>query len=345
MQNPIDNSRTPKSRPAKHRAPKHRADRLRALRRPTRPLVMVAGIAALATATGMGIASGAPVADDSHIAAVAQAAAGTPGTSADSVAAQAAAERGDAAAARGQARAPLAGDASGAADSSKASNLSDVSDVLAAKQHMRAQETLAAAEQKAAAEAAERARVEAEQKAAADRAAAERAAADQAAAAAAAAARAQAPAPSAPAVSAPAASAPAASGSGYVRPVAGAGHGSYGRSGSLWSHGHTGEDFSAGMGSSVKAVTSGTVVKTGWGGAYGNEVVIKHPDGKYTQYGHLSKFSVSAGQKVTTGQQIGLSGSTGNSTGPHLHFEVRTGPNYGSDINPIAYLRSKGVAI
>ncbi|NUS56741.1 MAG: M23 family metallopeptidase, partial [Streptomycetaceae bacterium] len=64
-----------------------------------------------------------------------------------------------------------------------------------------------------------------------------------------------------------------------------------------------------------------------------------------TQYGHLSKFSVSTVQSVTAGQQIALSGSTGNSTGPHLHFEVRTGPNYGSDINPDAYLRAHGVNV
>ncbi|NUP30807.1 MAG: peptidoglycan DD-metalloendopeptidase family protein, partial [Streptomycetaceae bacterium] len=136
-----------------------------------------------------------------------------------------------------------------------------------------------------------------------------------------------------------------ASSTGYVRPVPGAPHGSYGKSGSLWSHGHTGEDFTAASGTSVKAVTSGTIVSAGWGGAYGNEVVIKHADGKYTQYGHLSSISVSVGQKVSTGQQIGLSGSTGNSTGPHLHFEVRTGPAYGSDINPISYLRAHGVNV
>ncbi|HSA49927.1 MAG TPA: transglycosylase family protein [Yinghuangia sp.] len=135
------------------------------------------------------------------------------------------------------------------------------------------------------------------------------------------------------------------SSSGYVRPVSGAPHGSYGNSGSLWSNGHTGEDFSAASGTPVKAVTSGTIVKAGWGGAYGNEIVIKHADGKYTQYGHLSSLSVSVGQKVATGQQVGLAGSTGNSTGPHLHFEVRTTPSYGSDVNPLAYLRAHGVNI
>ncbi|WP_436772220.1 LysM peptidoglycan-binding domain-containing M23 family metallopeptidase [Yinghuangia sp. YIM S09857] len=136
-----------------------------------------------------------------------------------------------------------------------------------------------------------------------------------------------------------------ASSSGYVRPVPGAASGSYGRSGSMWSNGHTGEDFRASAGTKVSAVTSGTVVSAGWGGAYGNEVVIKHADGRYTQYGHMSKISVSVGQKVSTGQQVGLVGSTGNSTGPHLHFEVRTGPNYGSDINPLAYLRAHGVNV
>ncbi|WTX00500.1 transglycosylase family protein [Streptomycetaceae bacterium NBC_01309] len=136
-----------------------------------------------------------------------------------------------------------------------------------------------------------------------------------------------------------------ASSSGYVRPVPGAASGSYGRSGSMWSNGHTGEDFRASSGTKVSAVTAGTVVSAGWGGAYGNEVVIKHADGRYTQYGHMSKISVSVGQKVSTGQQVGLVGSTGNSTGPHLHFEVRTGPNYGSDINPLTYLRAHGVNV
>jgi murein DD-endopeptidase MepM/ murein hydrolase activator NlpD len=74
-------------------------------------------------------------------------------------------------------------------------------------------------------------------------------------------------------------------------------------------------------------------------------VVIRHPDGRYSQYAHLSQLSVRAGQQVSGGQQVGRSGSTGNATGPHLHFEIRTGPGYGSDINPLAYLRSHGVSI
>ncbi|WP_030990505.1 M23 family metallopeptidase [Streptomyces sp. NRRL S-1813] len=119
---------------------------------------------------------------------------------------------------------------------------------------------------------------------------------------------------------------------------------SYKASSGLWSSGsHTGIDFHAASGTSVHAVGSGTVVEAGWGGAYGNNIVIKMNDGTYTQYGHLSSLGVSVGQHVTPGQQIGLSGSTGNTTGPHLHFEARTGADYGSDIDPVAYLRSHGV--
>ncbi|MFJ8922209.1 LysM peptidoglycan-binding domain-containing M23 family metallopeptidase [Streptomyces sp. NPDC102415] len=120
----------------------------------------------------------------------------------------------------------------------------------------------------------------------------------------------------------------------------------YRASGASWSSGyHTGSDFQAASGASVRSIGPGTVVSAGWSGSYGNEVVIQHSDGMYSQYAHLSSLEVSAGQTVTGGQQIGLSGTTGNSTGPHLHFEVRTGPSYGSDVDPIAYLRSHGVSI
>ncbi|MFF5531917.1 M23 family metallopeptidase [Streptomyces cinerochromogenes] len=120
----------------------------------------------------------------------------------------------------------------------------------------------------------------------------------------------------------------------------------YQASSSLWSSGsHTGIDFHAASGTAVHAVGSGTVVSTGWGGAYGNQIVIRMADGMYTQYGHLSSIGVTVGQKVVPGQQIALSGATGNVTGPHLHFEARTTPEYGSDVDPVAYLRKHGVNI
>ncbi|MFF7814396.1 LysM peptidoglycan-binding domain-containing M23 family metallopeptidase [Streptomyces roseolus] len=140
------------------------------------------------------------------------------------------------------------------------------------------------------------------------------------------------------------AAAPAATG--WVAPVTGGVSTPYRASGSMWSSGyHTGADFIASSGTTVRAVGAGTVVSAGWSGAYGNEVVIQHADGNYSQYAHLSSLAVSAGQSVSGGQQIGLSGSTGNSTGPHLHFEIRTSPSYGADIDPLAYLRQHGVAI
>ncbi|KOG15347.1 M23 family metallopeptidase [Streptomyces wedmorensis] len=120
----------------------------------------------------------------------------------------------------------------------------------------------------------------------------------------------------------------------------------YKTGGSLWSSGsHSGVDFHAAYGSRVVSVGSGTVVEAGWGGAYGNNIVIRMNDGTYTQYGHLSSIGVYVGQTVEPGQQIGVSGSTGNSTGPHLHFEARTSAEYGSDINPVAYLRARGVEV
>ncbi|MFF3837517.1 transglycosylase family protein [Streptomyces sp. NPDC001930] len=120
----------------------------------------------------------------------------------------------------------------------------------------------------------------------------------------------------------------------------------YGKPGSSWSSGyHTGVDFPVPTGTSVKAVAGGRIVSAGWGGAYGYQIVLRHDDGRYSQYAHLSALAVREGQRVTAGQRIGRSGSTGNSSGPHLHFEVRTGPGYGSDIDPLAYLRARGVSL
>ncbi|WP_030912207.1 M23 family metallopeptidase [Streptomyces sp. NRRL F-5126] len=139
----------------------------------------------------------------------------------------------------------------------------------------------------------------------------------------------------------------ATTGTGWMLPAGKAPIGTpYHAAGSMWSSGyHTGTDFLVDSGTPVHAVAAGTVVTAGWGGSYGNQVVIRHDDGHYSQYGHLSSLSVSAGQSVTEGEQIGLSGATGNVTGPHLHFEIRTGPDYGSDIDPMAFLQSHGVTI
>lgn len=131
---------------------------------------------------------------------------------------------------------------------------------------------------------------------------------------------------------------------GWVTPttgyVLGAG---YAQAGPHWAHTHSGQDFVVPTGTTVRAVHSGTVVTAGWGGAYGNNIVIKHADHLYSQYGHLSKIGVTVGEHVNTGETIGKSGSTGNSTGPHLHFEVRTTPYYGSSVEPLHFLRTHGV--
>lgn len=120
----------------------------------------------------------------------------------------------------------------------------------------------------------------------------------------------------------------------------------YRASGASWSSGyHTGVDFAVPTGTSVRSVSSGTVVSAGWAGSYGYQVVVRHQDGRFSQYAHLSAISVRGGQNVNSGQTLGRSGNTGNSTGPHLHFEIRTSAGYGSDVDPLAYLRGKGVTI
>ncbi|AWW38313.1 MULTISPECIES: M23 family metallopeptidase [Streptomyces] len=125
---------------------------------------------------------------------------------------------------------------------------------------------------------------------------------------------------------------------------------SYAQAGGMWQSTHSGQDFAVPTGTPVVAAGAGTVVKAGGNGAgdgpaYGNAVVIRHANGVYTQYAHLSSVNVSVGQSVGAGQRIALSGNTGNSSGPHLHFEVRTSPNYGSAMNPVAFLRGKGVTL
>ncbi len=97
---------------------------------------------------------------------------------------------------------------------------------------------------------------------------------------------------------------------------------------------HTGIDIGAPYGSRIKSAKEGKVIYAGWKGGYGKVVIIKHQLGYETVYGHMSKISVSVGQYVNAGQIIGRVGSTGVSTGPHLHFEIR---RYGQATNPLKY--------
>ncbi|MGV1005744.1 MAG: M23 family metallopeptidase [Candidatus Nanopelagicales bacterium] len=103
-----------------------------------------------------------------------------------------------------------------------------------------------------------------------------------------------------------------------------------------WSAGyHTGLDFAAPIGTTVRAARAGTVVETGWGGAYGNRIVLDHGNGVQTTYNHLSSIDTYVGAYVSAGTAIGCVGTTGNSTGPHLHFEVQFN---GSFQNPAYWL-------
>lgn len=98
---------------------------------------------------------------------------------------------------------------------------------------------------------------------------------------------------------------------------------------------HKGVDWAVPTGTAVVAASAGTVTKAGWGSGYGYVVYIRHADGRETRYAHLSKVLVKAGQSVAQGQKIALSGNTGRSTGPHLHFEFII---HGAHVNPLKYL-------
>ncbi len=98
---------------------------------------------------------------------------------------------------------------------------------------------------------------------------------------------------------------------------------------------HRGVDWATPTGTAIFASSGGTVAKAGWGGGYGYVVYINHADGRQTRYAHLSKVLVKAGDTVKQGAKIALSGNTGVSTGPHLHFEMLIG---GSHVNPLKYL-------
>ncbi|MGW0910675.1 M23 family metallopeptidase [Streptomyces sp. NPDC002784] len=114
----------------------------------------------------------------------------------------------------------------------------------------------------------------------------------------------------------------------------------YGQAGINWMSVHTGIDFPVAYGTPVLAATDGTV-RTQWNSAYGNMMIVTAMDGTETWYCHLSTYQVASGTAVKAGDQIAFSGNSGNSTGPHLHFEVR--PGGGSAIDPLAWLRSHGL--
>ena len=119
----------------------------------------------------------------------------------------------------------------------------------------------------------------------------------------------------------------------------------YQSAGAHWARRHTGQDFAVDIGTPVRSVGAGRVVSVSCGGAFGIQIVVRHPDGYFTQYAHLADVAVDQGDQVRTGQVIAQSGTTGNSTGPHLHFEVRLTPYYGSSIDPVEWLSEHGVTV
>ena len=120
-----------------------------------------------------------------------------------------------------------------------------------------------------------------------------------------------------------------------VKPVSGTITSRFGSRESIRSSGHTGLDIAAPYGTAIKAAAGGTVTFAGYSGGYGNLVKISHGNGIVTYYGHCSKIYVSEGQKVSAGDKIAAVGSTGNSTGNHLHFEV---VKNGVELDPQNYL-------
>lgn len=123
---------------------------------------------------------------------------------------------------------------------------------------------------------------------------------------------------------------------GYIWPTQGTVTSGYGW---RWGRMHRGVDVAGPVGTPIVAAASGVVEQAGWNsGGYGNLVEIRHPDGSLTRYAHNNSLNVSAGQSVRQGQQIAEMGSTGYSTGPHLHFEVHQG---GGAVNPVAYLPNR----
>lgn len=107
--------------------------------------------------------------------------------------------------------------------------------------------------------------------------------------------------------------------------------------GPRWGRMHSGTDFASSYGTPIYATADGTVTFAGWKNGYGRIVIIQHAFGLETRYAHQSKIRVSVGQKVSRGERIGDMGNSGNSTGTHLHYEVRVG---GTAVNPMTYIKA-----
>jgi murein DD-endopeptidase MepM/ murein hydrolase activator NlpD len=125
----------------------------------------------------------------------------------------------------------------------------------------------------------------------------------------------------------------------WVQPISGASFTSgYGY---RWGRMHNGNDFATPIGTPLVAMSRGTVTSAGFEGGYGNKVEIQYWDGTVSWYAHMSSISVNVGESVAPGDQVGSSGNTGHSTGPHLHLEIH--PGGGGAVNPAPWLHERGL--
>ncbi|MEV0373074.1 M23 family metallopeptidase [Streptomyces sp. NPDC050636] len=119
----------------------------------------------------------------------------------------------------------------------------------------------------------------------------------------------------------------------------------FGGPGGHWADSHTGQDFAVPVGTPVRSVGSGRIISLTCGDGFGISMLVQHRRGVYSQYAHLSAVLAVPGERVGPGERIALSGDTGNSTGPHLHFEVRRTPALASAVDPVSWLRKRGVRL
>jgi murein DD-endopeptidase MepM/ murein hydrolase activator NlpD len=115
--------------------------------------------------------------------------------------------------------------------------------------------------------------------------------------------------------------------------------------GARWGTMHQGIDIAAPIGTPIYVPEDGVVLQAGPASGFGLAVYVQHADGQITLYGHVNRFSVTAGQVVTAGQQIAEVGNRGQSTGPHLHFEVHQGGLYANRVNPMPWLAQHGISL